>query len=783
MIKNYLKIAFRNLAKNKVSSFINITGLATGMAVALLVGLWIWDELSFNSNHENHSQLAQVMLSQTSMGETYTGETVAMPLGEALRNNHSGDFKYVSLTSWNNDHILAVGNNKLPGAGRWVQPDFPEMFTLSMIQGSRDALKDPSSILVAESFAKAIFGNDDPVNKTVKLDNKLDMKIGGVYEDLPRNSSFYNTKLLLPWDNNENWMNKQTDWDNHCGLLFVQLNDGADFNNITAKVKNIPTPHIKEVKEEIMLHPFAKLNLYTEFKNGKAVGGRIQFVWLFGIIGVFVLLLACINFMNLSTARSEKRAKEVGIRKAMGSLRGQLIGQFLSESIVFASLAFILALALVQLSLPFFNGLADKQMSIVWNSPLFWLLALGFTFFTGIVSGSYPAFYLSKFQPIKVLKGVFRAGRFASLPRKALVVVQFTVSITLIIGTIIVFRQIQYAKDRPAGYTRNGLISVPLTNELFGRYDAVRNDLLQTGAVENMAESSQSASHFSNNNSIDWKGRDPELVVYFRNVNVTPDFGNTIGWTMKEGRDFSRDFPADSGSVILNETGAKITWLKNPVGEIIEFNGKTYTVIGIAKDMLTQSPYEPMQPSIFFCEGWMGVITIRIKPSVAIGKALAKIATVFKKYSPGNPFDYKFIDEEYAKKYSGEVRIGNLASFFAILAIFISCLGLFGLASFVAEQRNKEIGVRKVLGATVFNLWKMQSKEFVGLVMISCLIAIPVAWYFLNQWLQNYNYRTPISWWVFAAAGIGSLLITVLVVSFQAIKAAITNPVQSLRTE
>jgi len=783
MIKNYLKIAWRNLLKNKVYSFINITGLATGMAVALLAGLWIWDELSFNSNHDNQAQLAQVMLNQTSKGETYTDETIAMPLGDALRTNHADDFKYISLSSWNNDHIVASGTNKLPGAGRWVQADFPVMFTLDMTRGNRDALKDPSSLLISATFAKALFGNEDPINKTVRLDKRLDMKVAGVYEDFPHNSSFYDTKLLLAWDNTENWLNKQTSWSNHCGLLFVQLNDGAGFDDVTAKIKNIPTPHIKNLKEELLLHPFNKLNLYTEFENGKAAGGRIQFVWLFGIIAMFVLLLACINFMNLSTARSEKRAKEVGIRKAMGSLRGQLIGQFLSESLVFAVLAFILALALVQLSLPFFNGLADKQMSIVWNNPVFWLLAVGFTLFTGIVSGSYPAFYLSKFQPIKVLKGIFRAGRFASLPRKVLVVVQFTVSLTLIIGTIIVFRQIQFAKNRPSGYTRNGLISVPLTEGLFGRYDAIRNDLLKTGVVENMAESSQSPSHFSNNNSIDWKGKDPQLVAYFRDVNVTPEYGKTVGWTIKEGRDFSRDFPADSGSVILNETGAKITGLKNPVGEMIKYHGKTYTVVGIAKDMLTQSPYEPMQASIFFCEGWMGVITIRIKPIAATGEALTKIASVFKKYSPGDPFEYKFIDEEYAKKYSDEVRIGNLASFFAILAIFISCLGLFALASFVAEQKTKEIGVRKVLGATVFNLWKMQSKEFVGLVIIACFISIPIAWHYLNQWLQNYNYRVEIAWWIFAIAIAGAIVITLITISFQAIKAALANPVKSLRTE
>ena len=783
MLKNYFKVAWRNLLRNKVYSFINITGLATGIAVALLVGLWIWDELSFNSYHRNHSQLAQVMLNQSANGQIYTNETIAMPLGEALRTRHRADFKYVSLSSWENEHVLSVGNDKLPASGRWVEPDFPEMFTLDIINGSRDVLKDPSTILIAESTAKALLGKENPINKTVKLDNKLDMRIGGVYKDLPHNSSYYNTKILLPWGNKENWMNSQTSWTNHCGILYVQLSGNADLKTTNERIKNIPTPHVRKVREEIMLHPITKLNLYTEFENGKAVGGRIQFVWLFGIIGVFVLLLACINFMNLSTARSEKRAKEVGIRKTVGSLRKQLIGQFLSESVFFSLLALVLALVLVQLSLPFFNGLADKQMFLLWGSSLFWLLALGFTLFTGIMSGSYPAFYLSRFEPIKVLKGVYKAGRFASIPRKVLVVVQFSVSVVLIIGTIIVFQQIQFAKNRPTGFSRTGLISVPLSEHLYGKYKILRNDLLQTGVVENMAESSQPTSHFSNNNSIEWRGKDPNLEIYFRNVNVTPEFGSTVGWTIKHGRDFSSDYLTDSGAVILNESAVIATGLKEPVGEIIKFNGKDYTVVGIAKDMLTQSPYDPMQPSVFFCDGWMGVITIRLKPGMSEGNVLATIADVFKKYSPDGPFQYKFVDDEYAKKYSNEVRIGNLASFFAILAIFISCLGLFGLASFVAEQRTKEIGIRKVLGATVFNLWKMQSKEFVILVMISCFIAIPIAWYYLNQWLQNYSYRMDISGWIFIAAIAGALLITVLTVSFQAIKAAITNPVESLRTE
>lgn len=783
MLKSYFTIAWRNLQKNRLYSAINILGLATGMAVAFLIGLWIWDEITFNSYHQNHSRLAQVMVTQTVKNESGTSESMSIPVGDALRKNYPDDIKYASYTSWPDDHIIAAGEKRLPGSGRWVQQDFPGMFTLTMLEGTRDALKDPSSLMISKSFAEALFGGAKAVNKVVRIDNKMEFKIGGVYADLPHNSTFYDTRLLLPWENKENWRNTQTDWHNHCAGLFVELRDNTDFNKTTAKIKNLPTPHITEWKEELLLHPLDKLHLYSEFKNGKAAGGRIQFVWLFGIIGVFVLLLACINFMNLSTARSEKRAKEVGIRKTAGSLRIQLIGQFLTESVVVAFMALILAVAIVQIALPFFNSLADKQMSILWSNPLFWALALGFTLFTGLISGSYPAFYLSAFEPIKVLKGVFRAGRFASLPRKILVIVQFTVSIALIIGTIIVFRQIQFAKNRPVGYTREGLISIPLTSDLFGHYEALRNDLLQTGAVENMAESSQPATYFNNNNGIDWRGKDPGLVVFFRDVNVTRDFGKTIGWTIREGRDFSKDFATDSAAVILNEAAAKIVGFKNPVGEIIQYSGKKYTIIGVVKDMVTQSPYEPMQPSIFLGDGWMGVITVKIKPTVAVREGLAKIAAVFKKYSPDGPFEYKFIDDEYAAKFSNEERIGNLATVFAILAIFISCLGLFGLASFVAEQRTKEIGVRKVLGASVFNLWKLLSKDFVALVIVSCLIAIPIAGYFLNGWLQQYEYRTEISWWIFVASGLGAMIVTLLTVSFQAIKAAIANPVESLRTE
>src|SRR4030095_3649900 len=405
MIKNYFKIAWRNLQKSKIYSFINIIGLATGIAVVLLIGLWIWDEVSFNYYFRNHNRLAQVMVTQTFKGESETHGTLAIPLGSALKTKYSDDLKHVSFVSWNSDHVLLAGDKKLSGSGIMVQPGFPEMFSLTMLEGSSGALKDPTSLFIAQSLAQALFGDVNPMDKIVRLDNEQDMKVAGVYADLPHNTTFYGTKILLPWDIKGNWMKTQTDWGNHCTQLFVQLNDNADFGKTSAKIKNLPTPYIKEWKEEILLQPLEKLHLYSEFKNGKAVSGGIRFVWMFGIIGVFVLLLACINFMNLSTARSEKRAKEVGIRKTIGSLRTQIIWQFLSESVVVAFLAFILAIVMVQLLLPFFNSLADKQMSIVWNSPFFWFLSVGFTLFTGIISGSYPAFYLSAFEPIKVLKG------------------------------------------------------------------------------------------------------------------------------------------------------------------------------------------------------------------------------------------------------------------------------------------------------------------------------------------------------------------------------------------
>jgi putative ABC transport system permease protein len=812
MLRNNFKIAWRHLLKSKLYSSINIIGLATGMAVAMLIGLWIRDELSFDTYHANHHRLAEIMGIETFNGQVTVEVNAAVPLADELHSRYPGDFKNLALTA-TNVHVLEAGDKKITQWGTWAQPAFPAMFSLRMVEGDQGGLKDPGSILLSQWLAKSLFGPNDPMGKLVRVDNKTDMRVAGIYEDLPQNTTLFGTDFLLAWDNKDNRGASDSaadDWYDHHFHLFVQLSDAADFDRTSTKIRDLTKPHlIRGAYEEIGLYPMDKWHLYNAFVNGKMAGGQIRFVWIFGMIGIAVLLLACINFMNLSTARSEQRAREVGIRKAIGSLRRQLIAQFLSESILMAGLAMAVALVFLIWLFPFFNQLAGKQMTIPRAEPWFWLLTFCFTLFTGVVAGSYPGFYLSGFQPVKVLKGAFRAGRWASLPRKFLVVVQFTVSITLIIGTIIVFRQIRYARDRPVGYTREGLITMSMTSpEIQGHYDALRSELLQTGVVEDMAESSSPSTEVQNSMlGYDWKGRDPQSVPIIGTLFVTYDFGRTIGWQMKEGRDFSRNYPTDSGAYILNEAAAAFTGLKHPVGESIHWHGQDHLIVGVVKDMVMESPYMPVQPTFFTLSAnrRIHVISIRIKTDLraragmdgaaggaamagttagtGMAAALAKIGSVFKKYDPASPFEYQFTDEAYGWKFLTEEHIGNLASFFAILAIFISCLGLFGLASFVAEQRTKEIGIRKVLGATVFNLWSLLSKEFVALVALSFLIATPIAGFCLDRWLQGYAYRVSVSWGVFAAAGAGALAIALLTVSFQAVKAALMNPVKSLKTE
>ncbi|MBS1978083.1 MAG: ABC transporter permease [Bacteroidetes bacterium] len=794
MLRNYVKVAFRNLIKNKGYSFINISGLATGMAVALLIGLWIWDELTYNKYHKNYDRIAQVWQHNLYNGVKRSQVSNPYLMAEEIRNNFGADFKYVLQSSWNFSNILTVGEKKFKKDGMYFEPQVIDMLSLELTRGTPECLNDPYSILISESVATSLFDDNDPIGQTLRLNNKTDLKVTGVFKDIPYNSSFREVNYFMPWQlyiTLNDWIPKMKDpWGSNFTQTWVQMADQADMDAVSAKIINVKYNKVSEDqhknKPEVFLHPMRKWHLYSEFKNGINVGGRIEFVWLFGIIGVFVLALACINFMNLSTARSEKRAKEVGIRKSVGSMRLQLINQFFSESMVMAFLGFILALVLVLIALPYFNPVADKRLSLPWDNPVFWMAGVGFTLLTGVVAGSYPALYLSSFQPVKVLKGTFRAGRLASLPREVLVVIQFTVSVTLIIGTLVVFRQIEYAKSRPVGYERKGLIMIYMaTMEIHNHFDAIRNELKSSGAIVEMTESGSPATEVWNTNGgFTWQGKDPSLAVSFPNNAVTYEFGKTVGWKFKDGRDFSRDFASDSNAFVINEAAATFLGFKKPIGEILNWNDKPYTIVGVIEDMVTESPYEPVRPSLFHINRDDGnVTTIRLNPDKDAHASIDGVKKIFTQYNPAEPFEYEFVDQANARKFSDEERIGKLSSFFAGLAIFISCLGIFGLASFVAEQRTKEIGVRKVMGASVVNLWAMLSKDFVILVMVSLLFAIPTAWYFMNNWLEKYEYRSTIAWWVFASAGFGALLITLLTVSYQSIKAALSNPVSSLRSE
>jgi putative ABC transport system permease protein len=793
MIKNYLKSAWRNLVKNKVHSFINIVGLSVGMAVAMLIGLWVWDEISFDTFTPNYGSIAQVIQNVTNNGEVQTWRQMPYPLAAELRKSYGGDFKNVVMAVGFGDHMVALDNKKLKRSGCYMEPQGPRMFTLDMLKGSRDALNDPSSIIISASTAKAYFGDADPMGKTLRIDNQENGKVAGVYSDFPQNSTFADFGFIGPWQmfyTANDIKSMKEPWRPNFTNLYVRMAGHADMAAVSLKIRDVKlhnvSPVLAKKKPALFLQPMSQWHLYDEFKDGKNTGGGIRYVWMFGIIGIFVLLLACINFMNLSTARSEKRAREVGIRKAIGSLRGQLIYQFFSESLLYVAIAFLLALLFVQLGLPFFNEVADKKMQILWGSPMFWLISLGFTLFTGLIAGSYPAFYLSSFKPVRVLKGSFRVGRLAAIPRKVLVVVQFTVSVTLIIGTVVVFRQIQFAKDRPVGYSRDGLVAIPIiTDKIHKSYDGVKDELFKTGAITAMAEGDvPPTSAAGSTSAIEWPGKDPNLSIDFQQTGVSPEYGKTAAWQFKEGRNFSKEFLTDSAAVIVNEAAIKFMGLKNPVGQNLTYYGHPFKIIGVINDIIVDSPYGQVKPSVYFLNKGPGnTVLLRISPSVSASAALEKIAPIFKRFNPEQPFEYQFVDDEYAKKFGNEQRIGTLASFFASLAILISCLGLFGMASFMAEQRVKEIGVRKVLGASVFNLWRLLSTDFMILVAISFLVASPLAWYLAHNWLQNFDYRSGISAWIFVFTGLGAVAITLLTVSFQSIKAALANPIKSLKTE
>ncbi|MEQ9438734.1 MAG: ABC transporter permease [Cyclobacteriaceae bacterium] len=792
MFQNYFKIGWRNLFKKKGYSFINISGLAIGMAVAIMIGLWVYDELSFNTYHENYDRIAWVMQNQTFSGTgIQTNNNEPLQLAPELRENYGTYFEHVTMATFLQWRTLRQGEKVLTKTGYFMEPSAPEMLTLHMLSGTRNGLNDPHSVLISQSTAQALFDDQDPIGEVIQISEQFEVKVTGVYEDIPSNSTFAGMQFLAPWELNESSLPDWLGWGNNWFQTIVQIAEHTDMSQASAAIKDAKKKRVTEdegaeYNPQLFLHPLSRLHLYSEFEGGVSVGGRIQYVWMFGIIGLFVLLLACINFMNLSTARSEKRAKEIGVRKAIGSLRRQLVHQFFTESILIAALAFVVALLLVQLSLSSFNEVADKEIGVPWLNPWFWLLGIGFMLLTGLLAGSYPALYLSSLGAVRVLKGTFKAGRMASLPRKVLVTVQFAVSVSLIIGTLVVFQQIQHVKNRPIGYNMNRLLTVSLSSAVNEHYDVFRNDLLQTGVVEEVAKSeSPITDSYITNSGLTWQGKDPGMQEEFVSMRVSHEFGKTIDWNIIEGRDFSRDFASDSMAFVINESAVEYMGLKNPIGEQVDWGSSgTYTIIGVVEDMITQSPYAPVKQMFFFInEDRSSMANIKIKPDVSMPEALATIEQVYQQHDPLEPFNYSFVDEQYAKKFGNEVRIGTLAGFFASLAIFISCLGLFGLASYTAEQRTKEIGIRKVLGASITNLWQLLSKDFLGLILLACVMAIPLAYYFARDWLQNYDYRTDLHWWIFALAGLGALMVTIITVSYQAIKAAQLNPVKSLRSE
>ncbi|WP_299364650.1 ABC transporter permease [Winogradskyella sp.] len=797
MFKNYFKIAFRNLLKNKVYSVINISGLAIGMAATMLIGLWIFDELSYNDYFKEKDTIARVYQHASANNITVTGPAIPRPLEFAMREEFGDNFEHLIMSSWNFTRYVSYGNKNINIPGFYMQEGAVEMLELNILQGDRESLKGTNSILLSEETAKTLFGSEDPIGKTVKVNNTNAAKVTAIFEDLPENNSFNGLKYLMPWKfyvATEEWARSERDnWSDNSFQMFAQINDNTNMEAITAKILDIKkrnSPEEAEFNPQIFLFPMKDWYLRGDWENGMQTGGRIENVWLFGIIGVFILLLACINFINLSTARSEKRATEVGIRKSIGSQRSQLIFQFLAESFLIVLLAFVFAASIVLLSLNGFNNLASKTIVFPWSNLGFWLVSVIFIVLTAILAGSYPALYLSSFNPVSVLKGTFKAGRHSSLPRKILVVAQFTISVALIIGTLVVMDQIQFSKDRPTGYDKHGLVQIPvMSSEFVGKHDFMREQFINSGGATHMTTiSSPTTQVWSHRNGFSWDSKPAGFQEDFAYTSVGYDFVETLGLKLIEGRGFSREFATDSNAVILNKTAVKYMQIQDPIGKLIrheDFDAPPMKIIGVIDDMIVQSPYSPVKQAMYEFEklGNISYYNLRLNPNNSVSKNLGLIENTFKANFPNVPFQYHFVDEEYGKKFRSEERIASLARVFTALAIFISCLGLFGLASYVAEQRTKEIGVRKVLGASISQLWLLLSKDFITLVVIALVIASPLAYYLMSGWLQKFPYRTTLGWDVFMIACIGALVITLITVSFQAIKSATVNPVKSLRTE
>ncbi len=789
MVNNFFKIAFRNLLRNKRFSTINILGLAIGMASAILILLWIQNEVSYDRFHQQGDRIYTLNNRDKFNGENWAWGSTPKILAPTLKLEYPNDIEDFTRVSDNN-FLFTTGDKHLNADGIFVDPGFLNIFSFPLLKGNlQQALTNASGIVITQKFAKKLFGGEDAMGKIVRIDSSDNFTVTGVLKDLPNNTNF-SFEYLLPWS----YM-KRLDWDdehwtNNSVRSFVLLKPGIMQTAFDNKIRNTTINHTKDGDKsttQVFTYPLRDRWLYGKSENGKYVSGRAEMVKLFGVIAVFILLIACINFMNLSTARSEKRAKEVGIRKVVGAQKSGLVAQFIGESILLAVIAGLISLLIVQLCLSGFNQLVGKELFISYSNPFYWLFFISFIVFTGFIAGSYPAFYLSAYQPVKVLKGTFKAAHALVTPRKVLVVLQFTFAIALIICTIIVEHQIQYAQNRDAGYKKDQLVYTAIQGDISKHYDAIRNDLLASGAVTGVTKSmSPMTQRYSDGWGFSWQGMKPgDEKVDFVRMASDVDFVNTMGTTLLQGRDIDiKNYPGDSTAMLLNETAVKMMGFKNPLGQIVKNDDRSWTVVGVLKDFIYESPYEKVQQLVVLGPAsWFNVMHYKLSSAHSTEDNLKTIEKIFKKYNPQYPFVYTFADEQYAQKFADEKRTGTLAGLFAGLTIFISCLGLFGLATYMAENRIKEIGVRKVLGASVASITTLLSRDFLALVMISFLLASVIAWWTMSQWLSIYTYRISIEWWVFALAGFLSIIIALFTVSYQSIRAAIANPVKSLRSE
>jgi putative ABC transport system permease protein len=784
MIQNYIKIAWRNLTRNKGFAITNLLGLTIGITCTIFIFLWVNDELTFDKSNVNYKNIYHVIANRDFKNNIFTDPNMVFPLSKALENGNP-QIKNSVMTSYPQTQMLIYGDKKLNKQVMNVNGRFFDMFTCKFIKGnSASAISEPNSIVLTQSTAKAFFGNSDPINKVFKLDSTHNLKVTALIADLPNNSTIQFDGIVPFNMTDPSSVNSMKEWRNSSYMVYLELTPTANVSQVGKYVTDLMFQHNHDKISSYFLFPMTKWHLFSDFKDGKNVGGMIEYVRMFTIIAVIILLIACVNFMNLSTARSEKRAKEVGIRKTLGSDKKQLIIQFFSESIMLTLAAFALSIIVVLLLMPSFNSLVQKQLNLNLGDSLFWIGSLVIILFTGVIAGSYPALYLSSFNPVEVLKGTFSAGKSAVVPRRILVIGQFVISILLISATIIIYEQIQHVKNRDIGYNKANLIELQSTDATNKNYTAIKNDLLKSGLITSVTRTSSPITEiWWRSPSPKWDGMPTDVNIIFSGMNTDVDFTKTMGIKILEGHDFSGT-PSDSSAMLLNKAAVEAMHLKNPIGRIMRY-GKNFTVIGVIDNVVMTSPYTPVDPLMVYHNnrGSSSYITVRLTAGVNPEKAIDLFKKIYATYSPADIFVYQFVDQEFGKKFATEELIGSLTNIFAGLAIFICCIGLAGLASFTIEKRFREIGVRKVLGATVQQLLMLIATEFLKLVLIAFVIAVPLTWWLMFKWLQNYAYHIDISIWIFGGVGVVILLLTMAVVSINTLRAAMTNPVKSLRSE